>query len=100
VPQFSRDEVVHLARLSRLDLTEEEIALFGRQLGEILAFARQVEAVDTTGVPEAAGPAAASGDTLRDDTVLPSLDRPAALAGSPQADRAAGLFKVPRVLSE
>lgn len=94
---FSRGEVTHLARLARLELSDEELDLFGRQLGDILAFARQVEAVDTHAVVEAAS-APPADETLRDDAVRASLDRDVALAEASGADREAGLFKVPRVL--
>lgn len=94
---FSRAEVARLARLARLELSDAELDLFGRQLGDILAFARQVEAVDTAAVVEAPS-APPADDTLRDDAVRASLDRDAALADASGADREAGLFKVPRVL--
>jgi len=95
---FSPDEVLHLARLSRLELSEAEIERFGRQLGDILAFARQVEAVDTSAVMDAlsAPPAPVH---LRDDVIQPSLERDDALAPAARTDRDGGLFTVPRVLN-
>lgn len=95
---LTRDDVQHLARLARLELADEEIDLFARQLAGILEFARQVEAVDTTSAAPVA-PATDPSGLLREDLVLPSLDRGAVLAGAPGADSAAGLFKVPRVLN-
>jgi len=96
---FSHDEVTRLARLARLELSGEEIELFGRQLDDILTFARQVEAVDTSGVTAATlGPDPAT-DTLRDDVAGGSLGSDTALAQAPAADRATGLFKVPPVLN-
>jgi aspartyl-tRNA(Asn)/glutamyl-tRNA(Gln) amidotransferase subunit C len=96
---FSHDEVAHLARLARLDLSVDEIELFGRQLDDILKFARQVEAADTSTVTEATlGPDPAV-DTLRDDVAGGSLQAETALADAPAADRATGLFTVPPVLN-
>jgi aspartyl-tRNA(Asn)/glutamyl-tRNA(Gln) amidotransferase subunit C len=97
VSTFSRAEVQRLARLARLELTDEELDLFARQLGDILAFARQIEAVDTTSVPDEAVTRAV--DVLRHDEVGPSLDRSDVLGLAPDPDRANGLFKVPRVLN-
>ena len=95
---FTSDDVLRLARLARLELTPEEVDLFTRQLSEILAFARQVNAVDTSAVDDAGTVAFASDPgVLRDDIVVPSLDRADVLELAPDADRAAGLFKVPRV---
>jgi aspartyl-tRNA(Asn)/glutamyl-tRNA(Gln) amidotransferase subunit C len=97
VPILTRDDVQHLARLARLELAGDEVDLFVRQLADILEFARQVNAVETPAAPVA--PATHPSGPLRDDVVLESLDRDAVLAGAPGADRAAGLFKVPRVLT-
>ncbi|HSC29846.1 MAG TPA: Asp-tRNA(Asn)/Glu-tRNA(Gln) amidotransferase subunit GatC [Vicinamibacterales bacterium] len=93
---FAPDEIERLAELARLALTADERALFARQLGDILAFAAHIRSVDTTGVPATSHPAGVSG-ALREDLVRPSLNRGDALAQAPDADTAAGLFKVPRV---
>jgi aspartyl-tRNA(Asn)/glutamyl-tRNA(Gln) amidotransferase subunit C len=97
VATFTRDAVQRLARLARLELTAEELELFARQLGDILTFARQIQAVDTTTAPD--GPAGDPADALRDDLARPCLDRGDVLRHAPDADRASGLFKVPRVLN-
>lgn len=93
---FTTDDVRRLARLARLELTAAEEATFTRQLAEILEFARQINAVDTTTVVAA--------DDLRScpprsDDVHPSLDRTEVLAAAPDADAPSGLIKVPRVLN-
>ena len=98
MPTLTREDVQRLARLARLQLSEDEIGLFARQLGDILEFVRQVEAVDTRSVA-AAGPLRDAVDSLRDDAVRPSLARDDVLAEAAGADRAAGLFKVPRVFN-
>jgi aspartyl-tRNA(Asn)/glutamyl-tRNA(Gln) amidotransferase subunit C len=99
VEKLTSDEVARLARLARLDLSHAEIELFTRQLREILAFAHQIDAVDTSADLEATPGPAAAGDTLRDDALMPSLDRDQVLELAPDADREAGLFKVPRVFN-
>ena len=101
VAAISREEVVRLSRLARLELTDDEVELFTRQLGDILEFARQVNAVDTTPIDTTSlSPGHHSVDRLRDDRRRESLDRDAVLDLAPEADRAAGLFIVPRVLIE
>jgi aspartyl-tRNA(Asn)/glutamyl-tRNA(Gln) amidotransferase subunit C len=94
---FSRDDVARLARLARLALTRDEEDLFARQLSDILEYARQVQDVDTVGVPPTAH-AVASTASGRDDETRPSLSRDEALAAAPESDQASGLFKVPRVI--
>jgi aspartyl-tRNA(Asn)/glutamyl-tRNA(Gln) amidotransferase subunit C len=89
------DDVERIATLARLELTADETAQFAQQLTAILAYADQVQQVDTSGV---APPQAASDGRMRDDVPVRSLDRDTVLSQAPAADRAAGLYKVPRVL--
>lgn len=96
-PAFSPDDVARIAHLARLALTSDELQLFARQLAGILAYAEQLQEIDTNGVPPTSHPLALTA-ALREDEVRPSLPRDEALAAAPEADTAAGLFKVPRVL--
>jgi len=88
--------VQRIATLARLELTDEELALFAGQLTAILAYADQVRQADTSGVDTAN--LAAAVPRTRGDEPAPSLDRTLVLSQAPDADRAGGLFKVPRVL--
>lgn len=96
MPTFTREDVRQLASLARLALSDDEAERFAGQLGDILAFVREIQAVDTSAV---AAPSDALTGALRDDTVRPSLDRDEIVNAAPGADEAAGLFKVPRVLT-
>ena len=95
--RFSREDVERVARLARLDLDADEKDLFARQLAGILAYAEQIQRVDTAGIEPTSHPPGSS-VSLRDDVVVPSLAREASLAAAPDADVKAGLFKVPRVM--
>ncbi len=95
VSTFTPDDVRRLARLARLDLDEEEVSAFTRQLGDILEFARQIQSVDTAEVTDAP---AVGLPPLREDTPGASLSRTDVLAAAPDHDAASGLFKVPRVI--
>ena len=88
-------DVERIATLARLELTADETARFAEQLTAILAYAEQVQQVDTSAV---AAPVTTIASTGRDDVPVPSLDRDLVLSQAPAADRSAGLFKVPRVL--
>jgi aspartyl-tRNA(Asn)/glutamyl-tRNA(Gln) amidotransferase subunit C len=94
---LSPDDVAHVARLARLDLTDEEVRRFTVQLGAVLAHAADVEALDTSGVPPTAHPLPLT-NVLRDDVPGLSLDRDEVLASAPAAED--GLFRVPRILGE
>ena len=94
---FTRDQVAAIAALASLELDPSETDLFARQLGDILAYADEVQQVDTTGVPPTTSVVTRHGAD-RPDEVRPSLDRDDAMANAPDAAREAGLFKVPRVI--
>jgi aspartyl-tRNA(Asn)/glutamyl-tRNA(Gln) amidotransferase subunit C len=90
------DDVERIARLAHLELTRDEKQLFTKQLADILAYAEQVQAVDTTGV-EATAHVNAHG-VERPDEPTPSLGVEAAIANAPDGAAEAGLFRVPRVI--
>jgi aspartyl-tRNA(Asn)/glutamyl-tRNA(Gln) amidotransferase subunit C len=93
-------DVERVAALAHLELTAEEKQLFTRQLADILAYAEQVQAVDTTGVPATAhvnAPLNGQG-VERDDEPTPSLPVDDVVANAPDPAPEAGLFRVPRVI--
>ena len=94
---LSRDNVVHVARLARLDLSDEEIDLFTGQLADVLRHAEAVQSLDTAGVPPTAHPVPLV-NVLRDDVPRPSLDRDEVLAQAPAAED--DRFRVPRILGD
>lgn len=90
-------DVERIAALAHLELTADEKELFTRQLAEILAYAEQVQAIDTQGVPATAH--VLGERTERDDEARASLPLEEALANAPDAVADAGLFRVPRVIA-
>jgi aspartyl-tRNA(Asn)/glutamyl-tRNA(Gln) amidotransferase subunit C len=95
---FERTEVERLAQLARLRLSEDEITRFAGQLARILAYAETVREADTSDVLPTSHPLPEITGRLREDAPSPSLSRDDAIAAAPDADPAAGLFSVPRVL--
>ncbi|MDR1989472.1 MAG: Asp-tRNA(Asn)/Glu-tRNA(Gln) amidotransferase subunit GatC [Acidobacteriaceae bacterium] len=93
---LSRPQVDAVAALAHLELSDAERELFARQLGEILHYVEQLQAIDTSGVPPTASVFAEVTD--RADEPAPSLPRADALLNAPDANLDAGLFKVPRVI--
>jgi aspartyl-tRNA(Asn)/glutamyl-tRNA(Gln) amidotransferase subunit C len=90
-------DVRRIATLARLELTTDEVELFARQLTGILAYAEEVQRVDTAGVPPTSHPLSV-GPHWREDEPRPSIDRGTILGQAPGASARAGLFKVPKVL--
>jgi aspartyl-tRNA(Asn)/glutamyl-tRNA(Gln) amidotransferase subunit C len=88
-------DVSYLARLARLELTQEEIELFGGQLGRILDHVEQMNRLDITGI-EPTAHAITVFDVIREDAVTESLPKPTILGNAPH--NANGLFIVPKVL--
>jgi aspartyl-tRNA(Asn)/glutamyl-tRNA(Gln) amidotransferase subunit C len=98
VPEpFTSRDVERLARLAHLALTPDETSLFSRQLADFLAYAEQVQALDTSGIAPMSHAIGAPTE-LRRDEIVPSLPRDVAMAEAPEAAPQAGLFKVPRVI--
>lgn len=95
--RLTRDDVVHVARLARLVLTEDEVELFTGQLAKVLQHAEDVEALDVADVEPTAHPYPLT-NVFRSDVVRPSLARDEVLAQAPAAED--GRFKVPPVLGE
>ena len=90
-------DVERIAALAHLELTDEEKQLFTRQLADILSYAEQLQAIDTTGVPATAHVGATAG-VERADEPRPSLSTAQVLANAPDPAPDAGLFRVPRVI--
>jgi aspartyl-tRNA(Asn)/glutamyl-tRNA(Gln) amidotransferase subunit C len=94
---LSSDEVAYVAKLARLELSEEETALFAAQLSSILDHVAALRRLDTTGVRPTSHPLKLE-NVLREDVVVPSLDHDVALANAPLTED--GKFKVPSILGE
>lgn len=90
-------QVRHIAKLARLDLSEEEVRLFAGQLGDIVEYVKQLESVDTEGV-EPMAHARPVTDVFRADVPGSSFNPEQALANAPQ--REGNFFKVPAVLDQ
>jgi len=102
-PGVSLEEVRHVADLANLELTAEELPRMARDLNAILGHIAELNQLDTTEVPPMAQVAevlgltpAAAGQTLRSDTIRPSVDRTQVMAEAPETD--SRFFKVPKVI--
>ena len=93
--KLSREEVLHIARLARLGVSEEDVDKFSQQLSNLLENFEVLQEVDTSNVP----PTAQSIDlqnVVRDDEVAPSLPPGDVLANAPRREE--NLFRVRAVL--
>ncbi len=92
---ISADEVRRVAKLARLNLSEDEVATFTSQLGQILEHASRVKEIDTKGVPPTSHPLRLA-NVWREDEPHRCLSPEAVLSQAPA--REGNMFKVPRIL--
>lgn len=90
-------DVRHVARLARLSITDDEVALLAPQLNAILGYAEQIAQVAADDVEPMIHPFAPV-DVMREDIPSPSLSRDALLAGAPAVEQMR--FAVPRIVAE
>ena len=89
---IERDQVLHVARLARLDLSDEEVERMAQELSGILEHVDRISELDLSDV-EPTSHVVELENVLRADEPRPSLERDVALASAP--DPADGAFRVP-----
>ncbi len=91
---ISTKDVEHVAKLARLQLTEEETEKYSKQLGEILKYVEQMNEVDTTGV-EPMPHAIPVYNVMREDEVKYEQTKEELMANAPYEED--GFFRVPKI---
>jgi aspartyl-tRNA(Asn)/glutamyl-tRNA(Gln) amidotransferase subunit C len=94
---ISRDDVANLAKLARIDLSEDELNHLSQELSVILDAVARVQEVAGSDVPPTSHPLPLK-NVFRDDEVRPSLTPQEALSGAPAHEEQR--FKVPQILGE
>lgn len=94
---LSRDDVANLARLARIEMTDQELENFATEFGVILNAVARVQEVATTDVPATSHPLSLT-NIFRTDLVIPSLTPEEALSGAPASEEQR--FRVPQILGE
>lgn len=92
---LSKEDVQHIALLSRLNLSPDQLEQFTDELDEIITYARKISSLDTDNVPTTTHAVPVS-NIMRDDIPHPSLSNEEALENSP--DKEGPCFKVPRLV--
>lgn len=94
---ISREDVLHVARLARLELDDAELEKMRAQLDSILTYIDRLKALDVTGV-EPTSHAVPLVNVMREDEVVPSFPQDEMLQNAP--DRVGELFRVPRIIED
>jgi aspartyl-tRNA(Asn)/glutamyl-tRNA(Gln) amidotransferase subunit C len=96
-PKITMQNVEHVARLSRLALTDQEKERMRRELDGILSYIDKLRALDTAGVPPTSH-AVPMTNVMREDEPRPSLSQDEMLANAPE--RSGEFFRVPKIIEE
>jgi aspartyl-tRNA(Asn)/glutamyl-tRNA(Gln) amidotransferase subunit C len=97
MPEITREDVAHLARLAHIDMSAEELDRMAGELAVIVDSIKAVSEVAGDDVPATSHPIPLS-NVYRDDVIGETLSNEEALSGAP--DNADGRFKVPAILDE
>ncbi len=92
---IERKDVEYVAWLARLELSEDEIDRFTRQLGQVLEHAEKIKSLDTREVKPTSHPIPLK-NVMREDVVKPGLTQEEALSNAPRSE--GGYFVVPRII--
>ena len=93
---ISREEIIHIAKLANLNLSEEEINKYRDNMQEILEFANTINEVNTEGLNETIG-TNNNQNVFRKDEVVEFQNRELLLKNAPSQDE--GMFRIPKVLN-
>jgi aspartyl-tRNA(Asn)/glutamyl-tRNA(Gln) amidotransferase subunit C len=93
--KVTKDEVRHIAKLSRLALAEGEVETFSSQLSGIVEYVEQLNKLDTSGI-EPTSHVLPLNNVMREDATAPSLPREEALLNAPDATEK--FYRVPKII--
>ena len=91
---ITKDDVRHVAKLARLELTEEETEKYSKQLGDILKYVEQMNEVDTTNV-EPLSHVVDFNNVMREDEISYDCTKEQLMMNAPEEEN--GFFKVPKI---
>ena len=93
--QVDRDEILHIANLASLNIKEEEIEEYRKNLQDILNFANIINNVETENVSETIG-STNNVNVFREDEIKEFKDKELLLQNAPE--QANGMFNIPKVI--
>ncbi|MBU3949273.1 MAG: Asp-tRNA(Asn)/Glu-tRNA(Gln) amidotransferase subunit GatC [Proteobacteria bacterium] len=93
--EITKDDIIHVADLARLDMDEESIRTFTVQIGDILKYIEILNNLNTEGVPPTSH-AIVLTNAFRDDEIKQHIERDILLENAPEKEN--GSFMVPKVV--
>jgi len=92
---LSEKDVQYVAKLARLEVTDQEVAKYTQQIANILGYVEQLNKLDTSNVEPLTHPLDVK-NVFREDVVKPSLTQAEVLSNGPEIQ--SGHFKVPKIM--
>lgn len=92
---IGKEEIIHVGTLARLHLDKDAVALYEKQLGEVLAYMETLNRLATEDIPPTSHVISIS-NAFRDDTVTASVTPETGLANAPEAEDTT--FVVPKII--
>lgn len=93
---ISREEIVRIAKLAMLNLTDAEIDTYTQDMQEILSYAEMINQLDTSNIDETIG-AIEQKNVFRKDEIVAFENRDALLQNAPTQEE--GMFQIPKVIN-
>lgn len=93
---INKEEIIHIAKLASLNLSEEEIEKYTNDMQEVLEFANIINSVNTEGMSETIATNKKS-NVLRKDEIIDFENRELLLQNAPSQDE--GMFRIPKVIN-
>ena len=93
---ISREEIIHIAKLAMLELSDQEIDNYTKDMQEILGYAEMINNLDTSNIDETIA-ATEQKNVFRKDEVIEPKSREDLLKNAPSQDE--GMFRIPKVLN-
>lgn len=93
---ISREDIIHIANLANLNLSENEIQEYSNSLTEILDFANMINSVNTDAVNETIA-ANEKYNAFRKDEIRQEVDKESLLQNAPSKDE--GMFRIPKAIN-
>lgn len=96
--EFSKETIDYLSKLALLDLTDEEKEKFSKQLGDIIAYFKKLNDLDTSNIEPTTHVIKDLKNVFREDKLWESLSNEESLKNAQHTLK--GYFKAPRILKE
>ena len=93
---ISREEIVRIAKLAMLNLTDAKIDTYTQDMQEILSYAEMINQLDTSNIDETIG-AIEQKNVFRKDEIVAFENRDALLQNAPTQEE--GMFQIPKVIN-